>query len=366
MEKGGSRSHQSRIIYLDVLRGLMLVIMTLNHVGGPLKSITFQPLGFVSAAAGFIYLSGFIYGVVYTRRLLESDFKTIRIKSQKRAAVIYLYHLAIVLIVVVPYLFGLYEAEELTAFRERPLRSFLLYSLLLYQPSNMDILPMYIIFILTGPFILKVITEPKWKYALIISTLLWLVNQVPILQYTRYDGGERMIDLGYFNIFCWQILFFAGIFFGYAKVTGKFKLPVRNWITGSVLLCAVIFLIARHSPVECRLHKLFSYFADRSSIGIVRLVNFSLIAYLVYVITQTRADFIRSGWLSMLGQHSLQVFAFSICLLYLIQPIRYLDGQTDKWALIVMDLILVSALTVPAILHQYARNRFQTYRRGGL
>ena len=77
MQKGYDQDDKKRIKYLDLLRGLMLVIMTLNHLDGPIKSITFQPLGFVSAAAGFIYLSGFVYGLVYTRKYIETDFKTI-------------------------------------------------------------------------------------------------------------------------------------------------------------------------------------------------------------------------------------------------------------------------------------------------
>ncbi|HPR73358.1 MAG TPA: OpgC domain-containing protein [Bacteroidales bacterium] len=366
MVKTGTSSEQTRILYLDALRGLMLVIMTFDHIGGPIKNITFQPLGFVSAAAGFIYLSGFVYGIVYTRKLLESDFKTLRTKSQKRAAVIYLYHILMMFVIVVPYLIGLYEAEELAAFRERPIRSFLLYAVFLYQPYNMDILPMYVLFILAGPYILRALNAGKWKIMLTFSVLLWFVNQAPILQYTRYDGGGGMIDLGYFNIFCWQILFFAGIFFGYAKVTGKFRLPVQKWITVSVLLCAVLCLLVRHSSAESKLYTIFSFFSDRSSIGLVRLVNFLLIAYLVYVITHYRAGFLRSGWLSLLGQHSLQVFVYSICLVYFFQPDKYLDGQMDIWIFIVIDLFLVATLTLPAVFHQDARNRFPGFRRTGL
>ena len=89
-------SNPARIVYLDVLRGLMLVIMTFDHLDGPIKNITFQPLGFVSAASGFIYLSGYVYGLVYTRKYLESDFKTIIGKSFRRARVIYSYHLLII------------------------------------------------------------------------------------------------------------------------------------------------------------------------------------------------------------------------------------------------------------------------------
>jgi len=344
----------------------MLVIMTFDHFGGPVKSITFQPLGFVSAAAGFIYLSGFIYGVVYTRKYLEADFKTIRVKSERRAAVIYIYHLLVLLIVIVPYLLGFYDSEGLTAFRERPVHSFLLFALLLYQPSNMDILPMYIIFILTGPYVLRAIINGKWMAVFIISGLLWLVNQVPAFQYTNYDGGDQWINFGHFNIFCWQLLFFAGVFFGYAKVTGKFRLPISKWIVAGAGLCAIICLIIRWMPPTSTIFVLLDYFADRSTLGVVRLLNFTLLAYLIYTFTQKRPDIIRSGWLALLGRHSLKVFAYSVCLVLFFQSAKFLLQEMDLWEVILIDLVLVATLTIPALLHQHTCRRFPSFKRAGL
>ncbi|MDC4224839.1 MAG: OpgC domain-containing protein [Candidatus Manganitrophus sp.] len=49
----------------DALRGLFLVVMALNHDGGPLSRFTHESFGFVSAAEGFIFLSGFATGWAY-------------------------------------------------------------------------------------------------------------------------------------------------------------------------------------------------------------------------------------------------------------------------------------------------------------
>ena len=40
-----------RDVRLDSLRGLFLVLMTIDHIGGKITNLTYQPLGFVSAAA---------------------------------------------------------------------------------------------------------------------------------------------------------------------------------------------------------------------------------------------------------------------------------------------------------------------------
>lgn len=366
MQIGHDPVDSSRIRYLDVLRGLMLVIMTFNHFGGPVKSITFQPLGFVSAAEGFIYLSGFVYGVVYTRKYLDTNFRTIRVKSERRASVIYIYHLLVLLIIVVPYLLGFYDSDELTAFREQPLKSFLLFAFLFYQPSHMDILPMYMIFILIGPYVLRAIVAGKWKTVFIISVLLWLINQMPVLQYTRYDGGDRLVDFGYFNIFCWQLLFLAGVFFGYAKVTGRFRLPVSKWTVVLAVFGSVICLIVRYMSSENEIYKLFAHFTDRSTLGAVRLVNFTLLAYLVYAITLRQPDIVRSGWLSLLGRHSLQVFAYSVCLFYFFQHVKLKTQQMDFREAILFDILLVATLTLPALFHQYTYKWFPSFKRAGL
>ncbi len=56
-----------RDIRLDALRGLVLAWMTLNHLGGPLQAYSFQTLGFVSSAEGFVFISGIVAGMVYGR-----------------------------------------------------------------------------------------------------------------------------------------------------------------------------------------------------------------------------------------------------------------------------------------------------------
>jgi hypothetical protein len=52
---------------IDALRGLMLVLMTVTHLPTRLTDPLGQPFGFVSAAEGFVLLSAFVAGLVYSR-----------------------------------------------------------------------------------------------------------------------------------------------------------------------------------------------------------------------------------------------------------------------------------------------------------
>ncbi|EJH80513.1 TPA: OpgC domain-containing protein, partial [Vibrio cholerae O1] len=63
-----------RIPALDSIRGLLLVLITFNHLiwysGGTtiLQMITHEPVGVFGAAEGFIFMSGLLAGMVYSRR----------------------------------------------------------------------------------------------------------------------------------------------------------------------------------------------------------------------------------------------------------------------------------------------------------
>jgi hypothetical protein len=59
-------SQRSKLI--DFLRGLCLVVITIDHLPhDPFEKFTWQTFGFVSAAEGFVFLSGLVSGIVYGR-----------------------------------------------------------------------------------------------------------------------------------------------------------------------------------------------------------------------------------------------------------------------------------------------------------
>ena len=57
----------SRRTELDSLRGLLLLLMALTHLPTRMSAYANQPLGFVSAAEGFVFLSAFLAGRSYER-----------------------------------------------------------------------------------------------------------------------------------------------------------------------------------------------------------------------------------------------------------------------------------------------------------
>ena len=76
----------TRRLDIDALRGLMLVLMTFTHLPTRFASPFGQPLGFVSSAEGFVFLSAFMCGWIYSERAKRDGlFRTRRIDRLDRS-----------------------------------------------------------------------------------------------------------------------------------------------------------------------------------------------------------------------------------------------------------------------------------------
>ena len=80
---------------IDALRGLMLVLMTLTHLPTRLTDPLGQPFGFVSAAEGFVLLSAYMAGLVYSRLAYREGIVAMERAFWKRAFKVYLIQAAI-------------------------------------------------------------------------------------------------------------------------------------------------------------------------------------------------------------------------------------------------------------------------------
>src|ERR1700729_596698 len=77
---------------LDALRGLFLVWMTLTHLPTRFSDFVNSPIGFVSSAEGFVFVSALLIGPLYMREFLVAA-TGVRIRLWKRSLKVYGYHL---------------------------------------------------------------------------------------------------------------------------------------------------------------------------------------------------------------------------------------------------------------------------------
>jgi hypothetical protein len=343
---------------LDVLRGLLLVMITINHIGGPVSLFTFQPIGFVSAAEGFVFLSGYVFALANGKYRFRPENLTFSMVS-KRAGKIYSYHLMVLLILIVPYaaapsFMDLWRFPQLAQLVERPDIFAPAYSLLLFRPLHLDILPMYVMFTFLGFMGLKAFFRNKEKLVLSVSVMLWLLSQSA--WFASFIPREIRYNLGYFNLFSWQVLFFFGCYFGYSRRINRKVISESRLLRYSTIALFFAFAFIRYSKsFSAGNIELISFLTEKPDLRIFRILNFFVLAYMINWAISS-GYFIKSKALELLGSHSLQVFSFQIILVYMYFPFRAEMNSMPLLVKILPQLVAVLLIFIPAILHKEVVN----------
>ncbi|KEA62628.1 OpgC protein [Marinobacterium lacunae] len=355
---------------LDSLRGIFLVIMLIDHLGGFIANYTYQPLGFVSAAEGFIFLSGLMFGQIYAR--YAADPATLFRRSISRAWLIYRYHIVMVLVIAALALLPFFDQIWYWALRpysEKPLETFLAMLTLVHQPGYLDILPMYVIFVLVSPVVLLALERGHHLAVVLISVLLWGGGQLLDPLGSLYKVAGIDFHAGYFNLFSWQILWMAGLALGYARlnaIEGGF-LRERGvlWLA---LAFAFVFWVWRREFVSPG-HWIIPLL-DKPGLGPLRLFNCILLMLIGWRVMNLFRHEQCLPFFELLGRYSIQVFSFHAVMLYTLQYTSQSMRSTGSLVYSLYTLALVFCLLIPVVVtrrwkHQPNRHLFSV-RSGGL
>ncbi len=310
-----------RRLELDAARGLMLVWMTLTHLPTIASSFANQPFGFVSAAEGFIFLSALFTGLVWFRGVERDGRPKMPRFFWMRALRLYGYHAALMAFALIvetriaeqgnrPGLHNLLDFY----FAVGPKRAAIDAALLIYRPPLLDILPMYIIFLLLTPLVLTVTAKAGWRGLFGVSFAVWLAAQFGLR-----EAGHNLLayvsnlqvplnEMGSFDLWAWQFLWVLGLYCGVRWAKGDW--PVQAWARRAVIPAAVIvpvLLALRYAVGRGIELGMFEVSFDKWHLGAVRLLNFAAIATLL-IRFQSVVKLLAVRPLIMLGQASLQVF----------------------------------------------------------
>lgn len=315
----------SRRVELDTLRGLLLVIMALTHLPTRLRSYSDQPLGFVSAAEGFVFLAAFVAAESHVPLLVARGARYVRSRLWSRAARVYGYHLALLaLAFTIVAAFAAVTGRPslknlLTFYFDSPGVALVSGPLLLYQPPLLDILPMYIIFLGLSPLLLEVAERRGFRPLLLASGLLWLAAQLGARRalheaFCAFTGLRVPLEAtGSFDLLGWQLLWMLGLWAGHRYREGGARVaPALLWAAAPL---ALVFLVWRHRAFgfNIELGPLWSWL-DKWHLGPLRLLNFGVLALLIARGLGPFASFVRVGALALLGRASLQVFTVHLLL----------------------------------------------------
>src|SRR5580692_2730609 len=255
-----SNAVMGRRLELDAARGLMLVWITLTHLPTAASAYVNQPFGFVSAAEGFIFLSALFTGRIYYRLAQHDGYKPMTLKLWARTLRLYLYHallLAFVFLVAVPIasrgnrpgLHNLLDFYFDAGARRAVVEAFLL----IYRPPLLDILPMYIIFLVFTSAALLLTQRIPWKYVLGTGLVIWTMAQFGF-RAQEHALVSKIIpthiplnEMGSFDLWAWQFLWIVGIYLGVRWGRGDLNIDVwaKRLMIPSIIIGSALFELRR-------------------------------------------------------------------------------------------------------------------------
>jgi hypothetical protein len=322
----------SRDLRLDFFRGVALIFIFVDHIPENFLSyFTLEAFGFFDAAEVFIFISGFTAALVYGRRLVEKGAVYATAQVLRRAWQLYVAHvfLFVIFIAEVSYTVTTFknpmynEEMRVADFLGEPHVAVVQALLLQFQPTFLDILPLYILMLVIFPVVLLSMRRHP-LLLLLPSAALYVAVQLLGMAVPAYPEGH----VWYFNPLAWQFLFISAALLGYAQTVGWRHIPLPRAIRRVLYpAAAVIFAAACLIKLSWTIHGVWEPFPglflkqlwpiNKSNLSPLRLVPFYALVVLVATLLPRDARFLRGATarpLVLCGQQSLEIFCLSIVL----------------------------------------------------
>ena len=322
-----------RVIALDILRGFLLLWMTLTHLPTRASLLSNQTFGFVSGAEGFIFLAGFMVGQLeYRREQKGGEIATLR-DLAKRTGRIYAYHVGLLIIAFTVFSRIAVHLDRpaiknlLSFYLQSPREAWIAALALIYRPSLLDILPMYIVFMVATPLARR--TAHRWRWHPVIYTCLgiWAAAQFGLRHFVYTHASLFGLhvpenSIGSFDLFGWQLLWMVALALGtlYADNPGhgsnagqSTSRAIPRWLLRLSIAVALVFLVLRYSPIDQFVNpQLLGFLTDKWHLGPARVIDFAAVAIILVRYGSQLASFKLFAPLALLGQASLEVFSVHI------------------------------------------------------
>ncbi|CAB3725100.1 hypothetical protein R8871_05210 [Paraburkholderia graminis C4D1M] len=288
------QASQSRLIELDFFRGLVLLIIVVDHIGGSILSrVTLHAYALCDAAEVFVFLGGFATATAYAALAERRSESIARNRFLWRSLEIYRAFLVTAgLMLLVSAVLNAFNVEapnlaitDLDDLMDTPVAA--LRDILLFrrQPYLASVLPMYAFFALLVPMILPLARSKPWLL-LAGSVALWA--GAPAINAYLPAAPDMHWD---FNPFAWQLLFVLGALVRCQPVYQRVSQHRLGWLVTLAACC--VAAVAAYYKLFVEVEPLDPSF--KQNLSYLRAVNFLAIAWLV-------AKLIEAGWARKLAQ----------------------------------------------------------------
>ena len=316
-----------RDLRLDLFRGFALWLIFLDHIPSNIVSwITIRNYGFSDATEIFVFISGYTTAFVYGRAMRERGAVVGGARILKRAWQVYVAHI---------FLFAIYMAEiayvsrsfenplygeemGIFDFLQQPDVTLVQAMLLKFKPTNMDVLPLYIVLLAGFPPVLWLLLR-KPAVALGASVGLYILTWHFAWNLPAYPSGDWV-----FNPLAWQLLFVFGAWCALGGVKRlEFLIVSQVTFVVAIVYIAFAFAIALTwyipglDELVPRWLEEWMYPIDKTNLDVLRFTHFLALAVVTMRLVPPNWHGLRSVWLRpaiLCGQHSLEIFCLGIFL----------------------------------------------------
>ncbi len=339
----------NRLVELDFFRGLVLLIIVVDHIGGSILSrVTLHAYALCDAAEVFVFLGGFATATAWAALSARRTEAAARQRFIKRAFEIYRAFVvtALLMLLVTAILvacnvdapnLATTDLDDLTLAPAAALRDIVL---LRRQPYLAGVLPMYACFALAAPLALPLARSRPWLLAA-ISFVLWAVapHLAPYLPHVDDINWD-------FNPFAWQLLFVAGMI---AQAQPVFQNITARPKPGALVTLFALAVVGAAAIYRLHLGNTALDADFKRNLAWFRALNFFGIAWLTAHVIRlgwAKKLAIALPWVGLVGRKGLLSFVAGAVISLTVDSVLYwyTDGYLDVPAGLAADAIALTAL----------------------
>jgi hypothetical protein len=322
------RRSATRDLRVDFFRGLALWWIFTDHVPGDvLGDYSLRNFAMCDATEVFVLLAGYGAGLSYGMALPRNGYVSTAADVVKRAWTLYIAHIFLFVLFTAQVTYSAtalnrlnyLEETRLDVLGDDPYRSILEALLLRFQPSLLNILPLYVVLM---AFFAATIWLLRWPRILFgLSFAIYILVRFTSVNLDAWTG-----EGWFFNPFAWQFLFVIGVMLACAPMSR----PSRPWLLDTVAGAVAVLGVVVTLVIEPHPHLLdwisgsavlhYLVVEDKTGLYPFRLISILSLTWLCVRLIRFDQPWLRSPWaapLVLLGQNSLPVFCSGIVLGFL-------------------------------------------------
>jgi hypothetical protein len=317
------RRSAARDLRVDFFRGLALWWIYTDHIpGNVLGDYSLQKFAVCDATEVFVLLAGYGAGLSYGKGLGENGYLSTAADVMRRAWTLYVAHIFLFVLFTAQVTYSATALNRLNYLSESrldvlgddPYRSILQAVLLRFQPSLLNILPLYVVLLVFFAMTVWLLRWPRLLFGL--SFAIYMVVRFTGLNLDAWTG-----EGWFFDPFAWQFLFIIGVLLACAPMQPR----RRPWPFDVVATAVVVLGIIVTVVIEPHPHMLdwvsgsavlrYLVIEDKTGLYPFRLLSILALTWLCVRLIRFDQSWLRAHWakpLVLIGQNSLPVFCSGI------------------------------------------------------